>query len=84
MNKLKERIVFVVWDNKLDGYATIESAYRSLGHLDYAGRWLKKDNLMGFGIQDDGTLILCDEPGNFAYLDQERFKVVFNMLEVNK
>lgn len=82
MNKPKERIVFVVWDNKLDGYATIESAYRSLEHLDYAG--LKKNNLMGFGIQDDGTLILCDEPGNFAYLDPDRFKVIFNMLEVTK
>lgn len=29
----------------------------------------------GWAIQDDGTLLLVDECGKFAYADRERFKV---------
>ena len=31
----------------------------------------------GFAILHDGSLILCDECGQFVYCDMERFKIVF-------
>lgn len=32
----------------------------------------------GWAIMDDGTLLLVDECGRFAYADRERFKVVWD------
>ena len=32
-------------------------------------------DLEGWAIQDDGTLIVCDECGTFAYPPQERFEI---------
>jgi hypothetical protein len=37
-----------------------------------------QDRLMrfeDFGIQSDGTLIVCDKCGNFGYLNQSRFEL---------
>jgi hypothetical protein len=41
-------------------------------------KWAKDlmvDDLEGWALQQDGTLILCDECGNFAYPPQKRFEV---------
>lgn len=32
----------------------------------------------GWALQDDGSLLLLDECGRFAYADRERFKVVWD------
>lgn len=45
------------------------------------GSWAKDliyCDLEGWGIEDDGTLIVCDECGSFAYPPQERFEIVWN------
>src|SRR3990170_8393745 len=43
-------------------------------HEDWAKSLMYCD-MEGFAVQDDGTLILCDECGQFAYCPQGRFKV---------
>ena len=35
-------------------------------------------DMEGFAIEQDGTLILMDECGNYVYADRERFKVVWD------
>ena len=35
-------------------------------------------DMEGWAIENDGTLLLVDECGRFAYADRERFKVVWN------
>ena len=30
----------------------------------------------GFALLEDGSLLLCDSCGNYAYCDQERFEVI--------
>ena len=32
-------------------------------------------DMEGFALQDDGTLILCDETGRFVYCPEGRFKI---------
>ena len=35
-------------------------------------------DMEGWAIENDGSLLLVDECGQFAYADRERFKVVWN------
>ena len=35
-------------------------------------------DMEGWAVEDDGTLILMDECGNYVYADRERFKVVWD------
>lgn len=35
-------------------------------------------DMEGWAIENDGTLLLVDECGRFAYADRERFKVVWD------
>jgi hypothetical protein len=42
---------------------------------DWAKRLMYCD-MEGFAVEDDGTLLLLDECGNFAYCPPGRFKVV--------
>lgn len=35
-------------------------------------------DMEGWAIENDGTLLLVDECGSFAYADRERFKVVWD------
>ena len=35
-------------------------------------------DMKGWAIENDGTLLLVDECGRFAYADRERFKVVWD------
>jgi len=35
-------------------------------------------DMEGWAIENDGTLLLVDECGRFAYADKERFKVVWD------
>lgn len=46
-------------------------------HEDWA-KHLCYCDMEGWAIENDGTLLLVDECGKFAYADRERFKVVWN------
>lgn len=35
-------------------------------------------DMEGFAVEEDGTLLLLDECGNFRYCDRERFEVVWD------
>lgn len=45
-------------------------------HEDWAKHLIYCD-IDGWAIGDDGSLMLLDDCGNFAYTDRERFKVVW-------
>ena len=46
-------------------------------HEDWA-KHLCYCDMEGWAIENDGTLLLVDECGQFAYADRERFKVVWD------
>ena len=46
-------------------------------HEDWA-KHLCYCDMDGWAIQDDGSLLLLDECGRYAYADRERFKVVWD------
>ena len=62
---------FIVIDNKTGEEA---DTYEIALHEDWA-KHLCYCDMEGWAIEDDGTLLLVDECGRFAYADRERFKV---------
>ena len=62
---------FIVIDNKTGKEA---DTYNIALHEDWA-KHLCYCDMEGFAIEEDGTLLLVDECGRFAYADRERFKV---------
>ena len=62
---------FTVIDNKTGKEA---DTYNIALHEDWAKNLCYCD-MEGWAITDDGTLLLIDECGRFAYADRERFKV---------
>ena len=62
---------FIVIDNKTGKEA---DTYNIALHEDWA-KHLCYCDMEGWAIEDDGTLLLVDECGRFAYADRERFKV---------
>jgi hypothetical protein len=71
--------IFRVWDNKNQCWAG-EWGGRSLE--DYALNEFKGDHLIycdmeGFTLAPDGSLLLHDECGNYAYCDPAQFEICF-------
>lgn len=62
---------FIVIDNKTGKEA---DTYNIALHEDWA-KHLCYCDMEGWAIEEDGTLLLVDECGQFAYADRERFKV---------
>jgi hypothetical protein len=62
---------FIVIDNKTGKEA---DTYNIALHEDWAKNLCYCD-MEGWAIEEDGTLLLVDECGRFAYADRERFKV---------
>jgi len=62
---------FIVIDNKTGEEADM---YNIALHEEWAQHLCYCD-MEGWAIEDDGTLLLVDECGRFAYADRERFKV---------
>ena len=65
---------FTVIDTKTGKEA---DEYNIALHEDWA-KHLCYCDMDGWAIMDDGTLLLVDECGRFAYADRERFKVVWD------
>lgn len=65
---------FTVIDTKTGKEA---DEYEIALHEDWA-KHLCYCDMEGWAIENDGTLLLVDECGQFAYADRERFKVVFD------
>lgn len=66
---------FIVIDNKTGKEAY---TYNIALHEDWA-KHLCYCDMEGWAIEEDGTLLLVDECGRFAYADRERFKVVWDV-----
>jgi uncharacterized membrane protein YgcG len=66
---------FTVIDTKTGKEA---DEYNIALHEDWA-KGLCYCDMEGWAIENDGTLLLVDECGRFAYADRERFKVVWNV-----
>lgn len=69
--QLPETIAFEVWDSQENQFADLDEIMgekwaRDLPDLD--GGW---------GILQDGTLILCSEDGQFAFAPEHRFEIQF-------
>ena len=62
---------FIVIDSQTGKEA---DPYNIALHEDWA-RHLCYCDMDGWAIQDDGSLLLLDECGRYAYADRERFKV---------
>lgn len=73
LNRKQNSLAFEVWDNNtnstpdLEGIALNEEWAKGLCYCD----------MEGFAILEDGSLVLLDECGNFAYCPPDRFTVVF-------
>lgn len=65
---------FTVIDTKTGKEA---DEYNIALHEDWA-KHLCYCDMEGWAIMNDGTLLLVDECGKFAYADRERFKVVWD------
>jgi uncharacterized membrane protein YgcG len=65
---------FTVIDTKTGEEA---DEYEIALHEDWA-KHLCYCDMEGWAIENDGTLLLVDECGKFAYADRERFKVVWD------
>lgn len=65
---------FTVVDTKTGKEA---DEYEIALHEDWA-KHLCYCDMEGWAIENDGTLLLVDECGRFAYADRERFKVVWD------
>lgn len=64
---------FIVIDSRTGKEA---DEYEIALHEKWANKLMYCD-MEGFAILQDGSLILCDECGQFEYCDMERFKIVF-------
>ena len=71
LKEKKHGETFIVIDNKTGEEA---DTYDIALHEDWA-KHLCYCDMEGWAIEDDGTLLLVDECGRFAYADRERFKV---------
>ena len=65
---------FIVVDTHTGKEADV---YNIALHEDWA-KHLCYCDMDGWAIQDDGSLLLLDECGRYAYADRERFKVVWD------
>lgn len=70
----RPRETFTVVDTKTGKEA---DEYEIALHEDWA-KHLCYCDMEGWAIENDGTLLLVDECGQFAYADRERFKVVWD------
>ena len=70
----KHNDTFIVIDTKTGKEA---DEYEIALHEDWA-KHLCYCDMEGWAIENDGTLLLVDECGRFAYADRERFKVVWD------
>lgn len=71
-------IRFDVIDTKTGKYPDLESIALSeewTKHLIYC-------DMQGFHIDEDGTLCLADECGNYAYCPHERFKIIVEISDM--
>ena len=71
LKEQKHSETFIVIDNKTGKEA---DTYDIALHEDWA-KHLCYCDMEGWAIEEDGTLLLVDECGRFAYADRERFKV---------
>jgi hypothetical protein len=71
LKEQKHSETFIVIDNKTGKEA---DTYDIALHEDWA-KHLCYCDIEGWAIEDNGTLLLVDECGQFAYADRERFKV---------
>lgn len=74
LKEQKHGETFTVIDKKTGKEA---DEYEIALHEDWA-KHLCYCDMEGWAIENDGTLLLVDECGRFAYADRERFKVVWN------
>lgn len=74
LKEQKESDSFIVIDTKTGKEADI---YNIALYEDWA-KHLCYCDMDGWAIQDDGSLLLLDECGRYAYADRERFKVKWN------
>jgi len=69
---MKFKVIDLQTDKEADLYKIVLESYR-------AKTWAKNliyCDIEGWAVEDDGTLIVVDECGNFSYPPQERFKLV--------
>lgn len=74
LKEQEHRETFTVIDTKTGKEA---DEYEIALYEDWA-KHLCYCDMEGWAIENDGTLLLVDECGRFAYADRERFKVVWN------
>ena len=74
LKEQKHGETFTVIDTKTGKEA---DEYEIALHEDWA-KHLCYCDMEGWAIENDGTLLLVDECGRFAYADRERFKVVWD------
>lgn len=74
LKEQKHGETFTVIDTKTGKEA---DEYNIALHEDWAKHLFYCD-MEGWAIENDGTLLLVDECGQFAYADRERFKVVWD------
>jgi hypothetical protein len=74
LKEQKHGETFTVIDTKTGKKA---DEYTIALHEDWA-KHLCYCDMEGWAIENDGTLLLVDECGRFAYADRERFKVIWN------
>lgn len=75
--------LFSVWDRERQCWAGIEGRNNERSLEEYALDEFKDAHLVycdmeGWALADDGTLLLVDECGNFAYADPARYEVRFD------
>ena len=64
---------FTVIDKKTGEYPDT----RKIASREKWAKGLVYCDIEGFALQEDGTLILLDECGNYAYCPPDRFDIVF-------
>jgi uncharacterized membrane protein YgcG len=74
LKEQEHKETFTVIDTKTGEEA---DEYAIALHEDWA-KHLCYCDMEGWAIENDGTLLLVDECGRFAYADRERFKVVWD------
>lgn len=68
---MRFRVIDLQTDKEADLYAIVLESYK-------AKTWAKNliyCDIEGFAIKEDGTLVVLDECGSYAYPPQERFKL---------
>lgn len=66
---------FTVIDKKTGKYPDVEK----IALKEEWAKGLIYCDIEGFAIQEDGTLILSDECGNYAYCPADRFQVIMEI-----